>query len=384
MQSPALGIHGFHGLCEDIHTKFRALVRRNKKTLRSLKIYAPKPGTTIEWKCSWLFWKICSQIESVEIANVRFHEASASDLSCAMPETPFRRIKSLHLKQLDGMSLLQQLRVFMKCPRLTRLAWEFELSEGRSFPAVAFCDAIVSQEWPHIVSLSLSPNCMTDQDLATVLCGLNSVTTLEVPRADIGPKASAAIKKHFPTLEKLHLIPGKEGVDLGALSNAVLMRCPKLKSIKTEAMSVKELSDEPDVAWICQGLQHLEMRFDFSAVTGQTEQEVRYRDLLLQQLGSLTQLQTLDISRWQPHIATEEVALKLSLRHGLDALSGLTKLKNLNFLGSEQSWTMNEANWIMEHWKQLKEIKGECSPFLATRSEVVHALRENGIASYWR
>ncbi|KAG0358028.1 hypothetical protein BG005_002829 [Podila minutissima] len=406
IQSPALGIHDFHGLCEDIHTKFQALVRRNKKTLRSLKIYTPKPylfssfwetvlqcqnismlclnGTTIEWKCSWLFWKICSRVESVEIANVRFHEAPATDFSGAMPETPFRRIKSLHLKQLDGMSLLQQLRVFMKCPQLMRLEWGFERSEGRSFPVVAFCDGIVAREWPHIVSLSLSPNCMTDRDLAAVLGGLNSATTLELPRADIGPKASAAIEKHFPTLEKLHLKPGKEGVDLGALSNTVLMRCPKLKSIKTEAMSVNELSEEPDVAWICQGLQHLEMRFDFSAVAGQPEQEVRHRDLLLQQLGSLTQLQTLDMSRWQPHIATEEVALKMSLSHGLNALSGLAKLKNLNFLGSEQSWTMNEANWIMEHWKQLKEIKGECSPFLATRSEVVHALRENGIALYWR
>ncbi|KAG0022783.1 hypothetical protein BGZ82_010908 [Podila clonocystis] len=406
LQSPALGIPDFHELCEGIHTKFRALIRRNKKTLQSLKIYAPKPylfssfwetvlqcqslsmlclnGATIEWKCSWLFWKICSRLESVEIANVRFHEAPATDFSPAMPETPYRRIKSLHLKQLDGMSLLQQLRVFMKCPQLTRLGWGFERSEGPNFPALAFSECIIARQWPQLVSLSLSPNCMTDQDLADALRGLNSVTTLELPRADFGPLASAAIEKHFPTLEKLHLIPGKEGVDLGALSNTVLTRCPKLKSIKAEAMSVKELSEEPDVAWICQGLQHLTIRFDFSAAAGQPEQEARHRDLLLQQLGSLTQLQTLDISRWTPHIATDEVALRLSLSQGLNALSELARLKTLNFLGSDQRWTMDEANWIMEHWKQLKEIKGECSPFLATRSEVVHALRENGIALYWR
>lgn len=384
LQSPALGIHDSHELCEDIHTKFWVLVRRNKKTLQSLKIYSPKPhlfpnfwetvllcqnlctlnltGTIIEWMCSWLFWKICSRLESVEIANVRFHEAPITDSSPAMPDTSFRRIKSLHLKQLGGMSLLQQLHVFMKCPHLTRLWWEFEHSDGPSFPAMAFCESIIARQWPQLVSLSLSPNCMTDQDLAVALCGLNSATTLELPRADIGPQASAAIEKHFPTLEKLHLIPCKKGVDLGALSNKVLMRCPKLKSIETEVMSVKELFETPDVAWTCQRLQHLKMRFDFSAVAGQAEQEARHRDLLLQQLGSLTQLQTLDISRWQPHIATEEVPLRLSLSHGLDVLSELVSLKALSFLGSEQRWTMNEANWIMEHWKQLKEIKGECSP----------------------
>lgn len=384
LQSPALGIHDFHELSEDIHTKFQELILRNERTLQSLKIYTPKPYlstrfwdtvlrcqnlaslclncTAIEWKCSWMFWKICSRVGSVEVANVRFHEAPVADDSSPMPNTPFRRIKSLHLKQLDGMSLIQQLEVFKKCPQLTRLWWEFDHSEGRSFPAKAFCESIVTGQWPHLHSLSLSPSCMTDQDLAIILGGLNSMTVLELPSANIGPLASVAIEKHFPTLEQLNLIPGQKGVDLAALSNMVLIRCGNLKSIKTEVMSLKELSEVPDVGWACQGLHHLEMRFDFSLLAGQPEQEAQYRDLLLQQLGSLTQLRTLDISRRQPHIATKEVALRLSLNHGLHALSGLARLERLNFLGSEQRWTMNEANWIIEHWKQLKEIKGECSP----------------------
>ncbi|KAI9235915.1 MAG: hypothetical protein BYD32DRAFT_463021 [Podila humilis] len=404
LQSPALGIHDLHELSEDIHTKFQELIRRNERTLQSLKIYTPKPYlstrfwetvlrcqnlstlclncTAIEWKCSWLFWQICSRVASVEVANVRFHEAPVTDGSSPMPTTPFRRIRSLHLKHLDGMSLIQQLGVFKKCPQLTCLWWEFDHSEGRSFPAKVLCESIVTGQWPHLHSLSLSPNCMTDQDLAIVLGGLNPMTVLELPHADIGSLASVALEKHFPTLKQLHLIPGQKGVDLGALSNRVLIQCPNLKSIKTEVMSVKKLSELPDVRWACQSLHHLEMRFDFSLLAGQAEQEARYRDLLLQQLGSLTQLRTLDISRRQPHIATEEVGLRLSLSHGLHALSELGRLERLNFLGSEQRWTMNEANWIIEHWKQLKEIKGECSPFLETRSQVVHALRGHGVALY--
>jgi hypothetical protein len=75
-------------------------------------------------------------------------------------------------------------------------------------------------------------------------------------------------------------------------------------------------------------------------------------------LARLTNLERLQLGTisFKPH----SDCLEMSLESGLDKLSGLNKLKELNIRGIHTRIGVKEAQWIAEHWLRLRNITGLC------------------------
>lgn len=115
-----------------------------------------------------------------------------------------------------------------------------------------------------------------------------------------------------------------------------------------------------DAPWVCLGLKTLHV-----IMTGDSQNVWLNRSLqhrLFHQLGRLSQLQHLSLGHcilWMYENGYSHHGLDFTLDAGLENLSGLKKLEELNLEGIYQRMGERDVEWMLENWPRLRVVEGE-------------------------
>lgn len=181
---------------------------------------------------------------------------------------------------------------------------------------------------------------------------------------EIGPSVmSRILNDHSSTLTSLHF-PYSTGLTSSQILK-VLTTCRNLVEFKgSEDYLVGQqllLDSQP---WVCIHLERLRVRFglstflagaghlEFGAVGDTMHQEIQ---ALYGQLSRLTRLTVLDLSGTG---SVDQITrgIPWTLAAGLDQLSTLTALETLHVTDWEQEMGYPEAEWMARHWPRLDNI----------------------------
>ncbi|KAI8352391.1 hypothetical protein B0O80DRAFT_87250 [Mortierella sp. GBAus27b] len=155
---------------------------------------------TIRGQDSEAFWKICQQLEILELTKVNLEELltprdissigtsggddnrrgqvesilinkhATSAINALRPTTTrFPKLRKLTMANLDLHPPLQMEHFVLHCPMLQTL--NLRLKRGSSFPMGNFCDHFAAQSWPYLDALEISgqANDITGQEHALIL-----------------------------------------------------------------------------------------------------------------------------------------------------------------------------------------------------------------------
>ncbi|KAK3811088.1 MAG: hypothetical protein J3Q66DRAFT_390972 [Benniella sp.] len=219
---------------------------------------------------------------------------------------------------------------------------------------------------------------MEDDVVAALLYGchgLKSVSMLST--ATLGQETMNALAMHYSTLEELN-VDGSYELPSRDLLVQVLRSCPHLRSLtytdysSGNAMVFGEsfIDVDPDTGllnpWLCEGsLSVLSLKLIVPQPdlgNGKVLEESypgQGREIQSQvygRLGRLTNLEALKLGDLV-HIYEHE-CLEMSLESGLEKLSGLKSLKELNVVGLATKIGDKEIQWMTENWPKLSFIYG--------------------------
>ncbi|KAF9146645.1 hypothetical protein BGX30_011837 [Mortierella sp. GBA39] len=170
-------------------------------------------------------------------------------------------------------------------------------------------------------------------------------------------------ERHFATLSILDL----NGCALftSEMVLSVLSGCPLLEDLSAPYLTVSDLwqSEPARRAWVCLGLTRLKVYITRDREHPDADQ------LVFEQLLKLVQLEELDIGDDSLYgldgNLVEDLrsrgALQLRLDSGLDRLAGMKSLYAVEFRGTVQTMRVQEIEWMLENWPELREVSGKLS-----------------------
>ncbi|KAF8924964.1 hypothetical protein BGZ58_001266 [Dissophora ornata] len=223
-----------------------------------------------------------------------------------------------------------------KCPQLRSLEWNFD----EPFPTRIF----VEETLPACTKLESFTLCnprIEDGEVAQVLDAMTQVKLFNV-RGSVGSRSlnsfgSAsylALQRHFATLETIDL-RGIAAVDSHV--QEVLSACPNLRVIAADEIWAKDILD--GAPWVCMGLRVFRV-----CIMGVADSFI---EAVFGQLSRLHQLYELDIGR----AAGVTDGLALTLGAGLGRLAGLTRLRYVSVVNTDQTMGAEDVEWVVQHWR---------------------------------
>jgi hypothetical protein len=137
-------------------------------------------------------------------------------------------------------------------------------------------------------------------------------------------------------------------------------------------IQVRDMLDD-DAPWACESsLRYLGGGFNVDESTEEAGQRV-----LLERLSRFRKLESLSLMCELPR----SKSLDLRLESGLDQLATLTQLRVINVVHTDQEMTMNEVEWILKHWKNLRRFNGALHYNDAKSREMIARLCKAGIST---
>jgi hypothetical protein len=174
------------------------------------------------------------------------------------------------------------------------------------------------------------------------------------------------LRPHFAHLLHIDLQP--RHISQSSLAQVFLSSCPLLETLKAPRVYAQKVAHGKP--WVCQRLKVLHLQFFFEISTADELQT-----LVFDQISRLVGLEELYIQR--KHISP---GLKLRLECGLGKLSTLRSFHTINFERTAQRMDHPEVDWILEHWKSLRIIKGMLSSSDPSIDEaLIRRLKDHGI-----
>jgi hypothetical protein len=138
------------------------------------------------------------------------------------------------------------------------------------------------------------------------------------------------------------------GHDLGRSTALSLLW--RLEILRVEDIYAKDIMERGP--WVCQQLRELRIYFGF----GEMEQDLH--QLVLKRLSTLVRLERLII--WRPCSEHKHHAgLEFRLGYGLEHLASLRQLTYFYRNAEKSAVGMEELEWMMDNWKNLKSIRGQ-------------------------
>ncbi|KAK3810275.1 MAG: hypothetical protein J3Q66DRAFT_352675 [Benniella sp.] len=287
-----------------------------------------------------MVWNLVSRLESLEIRR------------STMPGLPKSltgswRMKELTLDSENDLAIKEQMRWMERCRHLKRLTW-IPLYVSRGAAVEELTQSIAANTWPELEEF-YSPNMKgSDQQLSFVIGRMRRVPALSINCDEPLDLVKTALWPHFAWLTKLEVTTTSGDNALFTLE--VLKSCPKLQSLKmgTVPVQVRDMLND-DAPWVCEdSLKHLAVCFNVEEDISKAGQRI-----LFERLSRLHKLEQLDLSCKPP-----VQSLDLRLEAGLEQLATLTRLEELTFRGTVQKMKVKDAEWMIEHWKSLKSVKG--------------------------
>ncbi|KAF9343062.1 hypothetical protein BGX26_006323 [Mortierella sp. AD094] len=229
-----------------------------------------------------------------------------------------------------------------------------------------------------------------DQQFSALLRFTTSIVELFAVGSGFGDEAMLAMheRSHFMTVREMNL-DGCLNVT-SKMVNILLVSCPALEALSAEKLYVIDMAQDGSQPWACLNMRELCLNIDLfdpnqeqieSADNGVLEGEggesdkganeaeearkalkvlqvAERQSLIIAQLAKLRKLKVLyasrgclDYIRGGPTECVEFV-----LEKGLDQLAGLTQLEEIYFSGWLRPPRLQEAEWMLKHWKRLKVV----------------------------
>ncbi|KAI8354282.1 hypothetical protein B0O80DRAFT_498303 [Mortierella sp. GBAus27b] len=322
--------------------------------------------------------------------------------------TPFRDmprvpddLQCLHLKEIhvtNGFCWTEHQLEFLRwCPNLEVLKlvgskWTSEYDNIIQ----EFIRLAGSGTWSKLHSLQWSARGVSDEQAAGILESMPWCDEWADRLSSFGPRSFQALGRHFRTLTILAI----EECDnvTSEMIQEVMSSCPLLKVLSANRLEARHIAQGK--TWICTSLTSLQVFIDFKEITVTTTMEsecttttniateptleaamtdeVKMKSLqrrVFEQLSLLRKLEILSFGRVK-HIPSP--SLDLRVFSGLEMLETLEQLRILDFRSTIQWMGTEDAQWMNEHWPQLREIHGTFNhESRAMRMAVEEAFRVN-------
>ncbi|KAG0065465.1 hypothetical protein BGZ89_008289 [Linnemannia elongata] len=240
------------------------------------------------------------------------------------------------------------------CPNLTTLHCS-SIELDRELIAIGESNKPV---WPHLEDLSLEEfGWNADETARLFFSHLGPLKHLRMTRGDLGPRSFDLLReRHFDSL-RTFCVENNRNVT-GGMMLGVLQNCSQLEVFEARRMPLLDLRANPG-PWACLGLR----RFRVILETDPADPEVDR--MFFEQLSRLTNLEVFDIS-W-PFLKSvtwedpQQPAPLLRLDRGLGQLSTLTQLRTVNVESRGQELSIEDVEWMLEHWPLLRRLSGQLS-----------------------
>ncbi|KAG0254235.1 hypothetical protein BG011_005882 [Mortierella polycephala] len=305
---------------------------------------------------------------------------------------PLLKMRRLELIR-NHASSRDQLQFIEQCPNLEHLTWSL-IQDIPAQPFIFHLSTLPLDRPCRIVSLDLVGANVMDSDFASILNCLSNVKRVIATESAFGEQScERVIVSTAGSLEELDL--RKCLFVSSPMIHAILMACKNLKRFWADDLSVQDMIkprnpkdrwpqwkyisytvpldprlDDSIVAtytddwqWSCTGLEELELTF--KELGHHLDNSV---DVVYDQLAALIRLKRLAIS-WRSEDEKRTIFIPSSqprrrldflVGNGLERLSTLTSLRELDIRGIDQlRMTVKEAEWMVEHWKSLRIIRGK-------------------------
>ncbi|GJJ74819.1 hypothetical protein EMPS_07177 [Entomortierella parvispora] len=318
----------------------------------------------------WLKWygPLWSRQEALSwmgmLQAVTTSEDVVTDTMNAFSNLEATVIKSLDLDRSPYHTYMSALPIhvilIMKSPELIKLRWD-------SQDAVSILCRI-AQTIPfgqNLKDLRLPSADMKSNDLKNLLTRLPKLEQLEIEHGKMDMDALGILRIESPRLLTIFKVLGLKGNisrTTGTLAHAILTSMPGLEEFSIDYITDVDIC-RGGGQWVCSGLKKLSMAVVLL--------EEGTQDMVLDMLGNLENLRTLDLSMGHIyrsiHIVptgkhVRDFGLRISLGRGLDKLRMLHRLET--YVGPQlhrtSQWKEAEARWILQHWTNLRTLREVC------------------------
>ncbi|KAK3819954.1 MAG: hypothetical protein J3Q66DRAFT_164854 [Benniella sp.] len=310
------------------------------------------------------FWSACGRLESLEIFSVTIERTSN------LINMTFPRLRKLYLKDVVGLTALDELYLITRCPKLMDLKW---ISNDRGwFPETSlFAECVAFGVWPSLKKLDIH-GVILDEQMTMICKGMQKATKLVLAstvQTALLPTACNQLKRHFNSLVQLDL--RRAGADSSTVCY-ILCSCPRLEVFAADKVLARHIADQ--LSWDCaMSLRVLALRLVFQ------KDEYTLQRLVFQKLSILHRLEELsDDNHEALDLDQARIGLDFRLMSGMGALATLKQMKVLRF-GSTQRLDTDDAKWMLLHWKQLETICGEPSADHNANGTIKEILAAGGV-----
>jgi len=322
------------------------------------------------------FWRVCMNLEALEMWGIKMEEGGRP------MNMVFDRLRQVTYSGPTGFTPMVS--IFIAIVVQSPMLEFFKLDNYGQWMSLEPLAA--TGDWPHLKKVIIrgwEKNAHLDFIFKRVGKDLQNTVDIEkeeAPRSGLDtPQVAKAFGSHFNTLVE---------VDLRTLATArgpaipdMLCFCPRLEKLHVHRVFAREVAERGP--WVCLQLRELDIQFVFDHVSW--DEKLRMQQRMFGRLSTLVRLErlTLNYDNLQPdYFSTNVLVCRLSC--GLGQLASLQQLTFFglntpmyNYLNSGVG--MEEVQWMLETWKQLRTIKGALSQLSETRIQLESVFESHGI-----
>ncbi|KAI8346123.1 hypothetical protein B0O80DRAFT_247389 [Mortierella sp. GBAus27b] len=311
------------------------------------------------------FWQLCTRLERLVLT------ANNSQVEpYSIPTIEFPRMRNLSLVKFLRNHTRFCVHVMRQCPNLESITWR----TIESYPKIIVAELdplLQASTWPHLEHLDFSRHRFTNKELELLTNRIPRITSLKIHFSVMSSirNITQLLHPHFAHLR--HLSLQHEQVSPTPMAQEFLSSCPSLETLRAPRVHARDAAHGKP--WMCLRLKVLHLGYSFDSLTLPDD----LQPLVYNQISRLVRLEELRI----PVLLGK--GLELRLERGLGKLSTLRSLHTVIHGYTLRIMGHPEVDWILEHWKSLRTIKGmreHSDPSI--EKAPIERLRDHGIAGY--
>ncbi|KAG0199922.1 hypothetical protein BGX28_006887 [Mortierella sp. GBA30] len=354
--------------------------------LRHLIVGRLKAGTQEELHG---LWNTVSRLESLGVQYIKLDNrprisgpvmttpTTATATTVAMDESPLG-LRDLTMAGVLSLPIEDQLDWIARFPSLRRL----RCNSGMMFPTKKFSQLISEGAWPELEELNLKDARAidgTDQFLSDIIRNMGRVVALEFTSVQFGELSFQSLRPHFHYIRKLHLQQCPQATS-GVLLD-LLASCPQLKELTGDRVLGREIVEDNNNnqsrPWICAGsLTTLEVYFE---TDDDPDERARQHHTIFERVSTLTSLEVLRMLHYAGGSLPAKNPVEFRLHRGLGKLASLKNLKHLSLHHGLNELQEEDAQWMVDHWRNLDTMIGSKYRQSAILPEIKAILKRRGI-----
>jgi len=336
---------------------------------------------SMHWRSRYLtihdgsaFWDVCRKLESLRLDTVSL------EIKGTIPkDMVFDGLRSLALLEVNGLNKAEQMHLFIQSPNLESLEWEYNDYKDSDDPSVF--QSISRNHWPRLNKLHIDGD-LQDKDVAPIFGGVgDGIGTIVDLRLggyhQWGTQTYQSIALHYGNLVKVDLSWSPYTSSPVILD--FLCFCPRLEFLWARAVYAKDIMERGP--WVCLQLRVLRI----FVLVGKEEQDLQ--PAVFERLSKLVQLKELMVNVDSMEYVKEENLLGFRLDQGMQHLASLQQLVRLTFSGHIKypdkpyfpQLGIQEVEWMMETWKNLKFINGDLNSNREVNAELKRIIESRGL-----